>query len=198
MDAGTTLDAISKARRERHDVERIPKSVRSTFAKSLACKIDDAFLNGDDISWSKQLSFASVVLGVSSRDHDSSTSLASIIRRNLLKFDTSHPTWTISSPTVAHVSNMSPTQSRRSLVHEKLSFGDVSAAICVIASDDIILDVTPEVLRAPADADFVPFQPDINVFSAIENDVAKVLRLIAVGSRCGIDGLRLAQLRDVT
>ena len=43
-----------------------------------------------------------------------------------------------------YVSSMSPTQSLRSLVHRKLSLGHVSAAIRVMASDDAILDVTPE------------------------------------------------------
>ena len=74
-----------------------------------------------------------------------------------------------------------------------MSHGDVSAAIRVIASD-----VTKEVLRAPADADLSPFPPDINGFSANENDEAKILRHFAVGSSSGIDGRRPAHLRDLT
>ena len=97
-----------------------------------------------------------------------------------------------------------PTQSLLSLVHRKLSLGHVSASIRVMASDDTILDVTPEVLRAlrfkhpGASADFRPFSLDINGFSASENNVAKVLRHVAVGSSGGIDGLRPAQLRHLT
>ena len=52
------------------------------------------------------------------------------------KFDSSFTAWTVLSPTIAHVSNLSPTQSLRSLVHRKLSHGNESAALCVIASDD--------------------------------------------------------------
>ena len=143
---------------------------------------------------------------VSSRDHDSSTSLASIVRSSLLKFDSSFATWIVSSPTIPHVSNMSTTQSLRSFVHRKLSLGDMSAAIRVMASDDTILDVTPEVLcpihhkhpGAPADADFPPFPPDINGFTSGENDMAKVPSPIAVGSSVRIDHLRPAHLRDLT
>ena len=91
---------------------------------------------------------SSVVFGVSTRDRDFSTSLAHIVRSNLLKFGSSFPTWTASSPTIPHVSNMSPTQSLRSHAHKKLSLGDVWAAIRIAAFDDTILDVTPEVLRA--------------------------------------------------
>ena len=197
-DAETTLEAVFQACRERRILVRIPKSVRSTVAEALTSSINDAISTGDDISWSKLLSFASVEFGVSSRDHNSSTSQASIVCSNLLKFDSSLPTLTVSSPTILHVSNMSPAQSLRSLVHRKLSLGDVSAAIRVIASDDTVLDVTSGVLRAlrlkhpgvPADTDFPLFPPDINGFSASENDVAKVFRHFAVGSSGEIDGLR--------
>ena len=93
---------------------------------------------------------------------DSGGVRASTIRSNILKFDSSLPTWTVSSPTIPHASNMSPTQSLRTLVHRKLSLDDVSAVIHVMASDDTVLDVTLEVLRAlrlkhpdvPTDADF--------------------------------------------
>ena len=105
-DAVTTLEAIFQARRGGRILVRMPKSVRSTFAEALASSIDDAFSTGDDISWSKLLSFASVV---SSRDHDSSTSLATIVRNNLLKFNSSLPAWTIPSPTDPHFSKMTPT-----------------------------------------------------------------------------------------
>ena len=79
----------------------------------------------------------------------------------------------------------------RSLVHKKLSIGDVSAAIRVMASDDTALDDTPEVLRAlrlkhpgaTADADFPPFSPDISGFFASENDVAKMTRMEDASSR---------------
>ena len=182
---------------------RIPKSVRSTATQALVSTINDALSTNDDISWSKQLSFASVALGVSSRDLDSSTSLASIVCSNLLKFESSLPAWTASSPTTPHVTNISPTQPLWSPVHRKLSLDDVSAASRVIASDDTVLDVTPKVLRAlrlmhpgsSADTDFSPFPPDINGLSASENDVAKVLRHFAVGR---IDVLRPAYLRDLT
>ena len=105
-----------------------------------------------------------------------------------------------------YVSSMSPTQSLRSLVHRKLSLGHVSAAIRVMASDDDILDVTPEVHRAlrpknpgaHADADLPPFPSDINGFSASENDVVIIHRHFAVGSSGGIDGLQSAHLRDIT
>ena len=185
---------------------RIPKYVRSTVAEALTSTIDGALSNGDDIGWSKLQSFAPVMLGVTSHNNDSSISLASIVRSSLLKFDLSFPTWTASSPTIHNVSNMSPTQSLRSLIHRKLSLGDISVAIRVIASVDTILDVTPKVLRAlhlkhpgaPADADFPPFPPDINGFSASENGVAKVLRHFAVGSSGGIDGLQPAHQRHLT
>ena len=102
--------------------------------------------------------------------------------------------------------SLASTQSLRSLVHRKLSLGDVLAAIGVIASNDTVNDVTPEVLRAfhlkhpdaHADADFPPLPADINGFSASENDVVKVLRHFAVDSSGGIDGLRPAHLRDPT
>ena len=131
---------------------------------------------------------------------DSSTSLASIECSNLLKFNSSLHAWSISLPTIPHASNMPPTQSLRSLVYRKSSLGDVSAA-----SDDTVVDITPEVLRAlrpkhhdaPADADFPPFPEDTNGFSASENDVAKVLRHSAVVSSGGIDDLHPAHLRDL-
>ena len=206
MDAEIALEAVFLARLERCVLVPIPKSVRFAVAEALDSTIDDTLSTGNDISWSRLLSFTSVVFGVSSLDHGSSTYLASIVRSNLLKLYSSFPTWTVSSPTNHHLSNMSPTQSLLSLVHRKLSLGDVSAAIRVMASDDTILDVTPEVLRslrlkhpgAPAAADFPPFPPDINGFSASENDVVRVLSHFAVGNSGGIDGLRPAHLRDLT
>ena len=141
-DAETTVEAVFQARRERRVLVLIPKSVRSTVAEAVVSTIDDALSTGDDISWSKLLSFASVVLGVSSRDHDSSTSLASIVRSNLLKYDSSLALWTVSSTPISHVCNMPPTQSHRSLVHRQLSLGDVSAAIRETTSDETVIDVT--------------------------------------------------------
>ena len=87
-----------------------------------------------------------------------------------------------------------------------MSLGDVSAAIRVITSDDTVLDVTPDVLRAlrlkhqdvPTDADFPPLPADINDFSASENDVAKLPRHFAVGSSGCIDGLRPIHLCNLT
>ena len=206
LDAETTLDAVFQARCKRRVMVHIPKSDRSTVAEALDSTIDDALSIGDDISWSKLLSYVSVVFGESSRDHDSSTSLASIVRSNLLKLDSSLPAWTVSSPTIPHVSNMSPTKSLRSIIHRKLSLGDVSSALRVIASDDTVFDATPEIQHAlhlkhphaPADADFPSFPADINGFSASENDVARVLRHFTVGSSGGIDSLRPADRRDLT
>ena len=151
----------------------MPKSVRSTVAEALASTIDDTLqlttLVGPNYCRSRLLCHHTIT----TRQH----------LWHLLKFYFSFPTWTVSSPAIPHVSNMSPTQSLLSLVNRKLSLGDVSAAIHVIASDDTILDVALEVLRAlrlkhpgaPADADFPPFPSDINGFSASENNVAKYL-----------------------
>ena len=119
------IQAVHQARREGRVLVCIPKSVCSTVSETVISTINDALSTGDDISWSKLLLFVSVVLSVTSRDHDSSTSLASIVCSSLSKFDSSFPSWTVSSPTIPHVSNMSPTQSHRSLVHRKLSLGDV-------------------------------------------------------------------------
>ena len=49
-DAGTTLQAVHQAHRDRHVLVRIPKSVRTTVAEALAYSIDDALSTGDDIS----------------------------------------------------------------------------------------------------------------------------------------------------
>ena len=143
---------------------------------------------------------------MSSRDHDSSISLASIMRGNLLKFNSSLPTWTVSSPTIPHVSYMSLLLSLWYIVHRKLSLGDVSAALRVIASEDSVLNVTQKDMRAlclkhqdaPTDADISPFQADVNVYSASKNDVEKMLRHFAVGSSGRMDGLRPAHLCDLT
>ena len=83
-DAHTNLEAVFHARSERRVLVCIPKSTRSSVAKSLASTIDDALYTGDGISWSKQLSIASAMHGLSSRDHDFSTSQACTVRRNLL------------------------------------------------------------------------------------------------------------------
>ena len=159
----------------------------------------DNLSTGDDISWSKQLPIAFVVFGVSSRDHDSSTSLASIACSNLLKFNSSLPAWNASSLQ----SLMSPTQSLQSNFHRTLL---LDKAIRVAASDDTILGVTPEILGAlrlkhpdaHADANFPPLPADINGFSASENDVVYVLRYFSVGSSSGIDCHRSVHLRDLT
>ena len=144
--------------------------------------------------------------GVASRDHDSWTFLASILRSNQSKLNSSLPAWRVASPTFSYVSSMSPTHSVRSLVHRKLSLGDASTAIRVIASDDTVLDITPEVLRvlrhkkpdALADADFSTFPTDINDFSVSVNDLAKVLGNFALDSCGGIDCLQPAQFFDLT
>ena len=109
--------------------------------KALASNVDDILSTVDEISRAKLLSFASDVFGPSTCDHNSSTSLKSFVRNDLLKFNSYLTTWTVSSPAIPHVSNMSLKQSRRSLVHRKLSHDDVSAAIRMIASDDTVLDV---------------------------------------------------------
>ena len=114
-DAESTLETIFQARRERHVLVRITKSVYSTVAEAPATTIDDALSTGDSIGWSKLLLFVSVV---SSRDHDSSTALSFIVRRNLLKYDSLLPTWTASSPITTRVTNMSPTKSLVSCLQE--------------------------------------------------------------------------------
>ena len=119
---------------------RIPKSVHSTVYEALASSINDTLSTGDEIGWSTLLSLVSFMYG------ESSTSLASNVRSDLLKFISLFPTWTVSLPTISHVSNMSPTQTLRSLVLRNLSHGDVSAAIHVVATDDTVLNVTLEVL----------------------------------------------------
>ena len=115
--------------------------------KELASNVDDILSTGDKINRANQLSFAPDVFGPSTCDHNSSTSLKSIVCNDLLKFNSYLTTWTVSSPAILHVSNMSLKQSRRSLVHRKLSLDDVSAAIRMIASDDAVLDVASGVLR---------------------------------------------------
>ena len=181
----------------------MPKSLRSAVAEAQASTMDEKTSTGDDIFWSKILSLASVV---SSRDLDSSTTLASIVRSTLLKFNSSLPALTVLSPSILRVSNMSPTQTLLSNVHRRLSLGDVSPAICLIASDNSDNDVTSEVLHdyrlkhpvEPVDSDLPPFPADISGFSASENDAAKVLWHFAVGSSSGIDVLRPAHPRDLT
>ena len=94
-------------RREKPILVRMPKLVRSTVAEALTYAIDDVLSTGDDTSWSKLLSFASVVFGVSTRDHGSSPSLSSIVYSNLLKFNSSLPALTVSKPTIPRVSSES-------------------------------------------------------------------------------------------
>ena len=138
-------------------VQMIPRSCCIQAASALSDTINNALSSQTPLSWTKLFFFAMEMIGIptqSGNDHRTSKT-AEKIHDNLQRHfftsstDTPCPIWQL---------NHSPTYNRRSsamdnkqrlcqLVYCHLSVNDVPAAVRTIASDDILCDITPDVLE---------------------------------------------------
>ena len=143
---------------------KIPNGVRIAAANSLANTIDDSHY-GDDADWCHLFKFAPIATK-SSIQSSIEGSLSTNFKNKLQYFNdkTVHLTPSIHD----HHMNVSKSVDLRKAINNKLLVGDVSAAVRLIASDDSIIEQSPETVEAlclkhpaaPANIRQVPI-PDI-------------------------------------
>ena len=170
-------------------VQMIPRSCRIQAASALSDTINNALSSQTPLSWTKIFFSAMEMIGIptqSGNDHRTSKT-AEKIRDNLRRHfftsstDTPCPIWQL---------NHSPSYNRRSsamdnkqrlcqLVYRHLSVNDVPAAVRTIASDDILCDITPNVLEnlqskhppAPSNIKIIPIPTDIPFMKTSLHDI---------------------------
>ena len=131
------------------------------------------------LSWTKLFFFAIEMFGIptqSGNDHRTSKTVQQIkdnIRRHLLISSTEMPCplWQLNhSPSYnRRPSAIDNKQRLRQLVNRHLSVNDVPAVVRAVASDDILCDITPDVLEglqfkhppAPSNIEIMPIPTDI-------------------------------------
>ena len=93
----------------------------------------------------------------------------------------------------------------RQLVNCHLSVNDVPAAVRAVASDDILCDITPDVLEslqskhppAPSNIEVIPILTDIPSMTTSSQDIREAIRSFPGCSGGGVDGLRPIHLQDL-
>ena len=183
---------------------RIPKAARIAAADALASTIDAAIGNPDAKTWERFFLFAPLALGLHTTNQRAS--LAKAAKSNIDSFMLVQ-NWSCDETCVASC----PTKPLRKFdlrkqVNAKLSQGDVSAAVRLVASDDTVLEPTADVLAAlrlkhpasPSDNKSPPV-PDSSIATTLsEEDVRQALKSFRPSSSGGVDGLRPGHLKDLT
>ena len=164
-------------------------------------------MNGlnNSLKWEKLFNFAQLILAVlRNLDNASKTSFSrnSIIRSNISEPPTRHQLARPVKPLFGAFDEKSQLCKR---VNVKLIEGDVSAAVRVAASDNMIIYPTPEGMNAlrlkhpPTPSDFCPPPPLFDHPPTINlNEVLAALRFFSPSSSAGLNGLRPGHLKNFT
>ena len=136
----------------------ISKSCRIQVASALSDTIANALSSQTPLSWAKLFFFAMEMFGIptlSGNDHRTSKTAQQIhvnLRRHLLtsSTDTPCPLWQLNHPPSYNrrPSAIDNKQRLCQLVNWHISVNDVPAAVRAVASDDILYDITPDVLES--------------------------------------------------
>ena len=207
------LSSAVYTRQTNRVILRIPKSCRIQAASALSDTINNALSSQTPLSWIKLFFFAIEVFGIptqSGNDHRTSKTAQKIhdnLRRHLLTSSTDIlcQLWQL---------NHSPSYNRRTtaidnqeclrqLVNRHLSVNDVPAAVRAVASDDILCDITPDVLAslqskhppAPSNIEIIPIPTDVPSMTTSSQDIREAIRSFSGSS--GVDGHRPIHLQDI-
>ena len=208
------LNSAVYTRQTNHVILRIPKSCHIQAASALSDTINNALSLQTPLSWTKLFFFTIEVFGIptqSGNNHRTSKTTQMIhdnLRWHLLTSSTDIPCqlWQL---------NHSPSYNRRpsaidnqrrlcQLVNRHLSVNDVPAAVCAVASDDIVCDITPDVLEslrskhppAPSNIEIIPIPTDIPSMTTSSQDIREAICSFSGSSGGGADGLRPIHLQD--
>ena len=190
-------------------LRKIPKGSRILVAETLVETIDGVLNDSNNsLNWEKLFNFVKLILAVP-RNPDSASesnlSLNSIIRSNIAVFRHSgSPTrHQLARPVKPFSCAFDEKTQLCKRVNAKLIEGDVSAAVRVVASEDI--SPTSEVMDAlrlkhlPTPSDFRPPPPLFDEPPTTNpNEVLAALRSFPPSSSAGLDGLKPRHLKDLT
>ena len=93
----------------------------------------------------------------------------------------------------------------RQLVNRHLSVNDVPVAVRAVASDDILCDITPDVLEsqqskhppASLNIEIIPTPTDIPSMTTSSQDIREAIRSFSGSSGGGVDGLKPIHFQDL-
>ena len=201
------LNSAVYIRQTNRVILRIPKSCRIQAASALSDTINNALLSQTPLSWTKLFFFTMEVFGIptqSVNNHRTSKTAQMIhdnLRRHLLTSSTD-------IPCQSGQLNHSPSYNRRpsaidnhkrlrQLVNRHLSVNDVPAAVRAVASDDILCDITPDVLEslqskhppAPSNIEIIPIPTNIPSMTTSSQDIREAIISFSGSSGGGVDGL---------
>ena len=177
--------------------------------------INFALSSQTSLSWTKHFFIAIEMFGIptqSGNDHRTSKTAQEVhddLRRHLLTSSTdipcpsrqlNHPPSYIQRP-----SAIDNKQHLRQLVNRHLSVSNVPAVVCAVASDDILCDITPDVLEslqskhppAPSSIEIIPIPTDIPSMTTSSQDIQEAICSFSGCSGGGVDGLRPIHLQDL-
>ena len=215
LDPIGVLNSAVYARQTNCVILRIPKSCRILAASALSDTINNALSSQTPLSWTKLFFFAMEMFGTptqSGNDHRTSKSAQKIhdnLRRHLLTSSTDIPCplWQLNhSPSYnRRPSAIDNKQRLRQLVNRHLSVYDVPAAVRAGTSDDILCDITPDVLESlqskhpptPSNIEIVPIATVIPSMTTSSQDIRESIRSFSGSSGGGVDGLRPIHLHDL-
>ena len=130
------------------------------------------------------------------------------LRRHLLTSSTDIPCqlWQLNhSPSYnRRPSSIDNKKRLRQLVNRHISVNDVRAAVHAVAYEDILCDITPDVLEslrskhppAPSNIEIIPIPTDIPSMTTPSQDIREAIRSFSGSSGGGVDGLRTIHLQD--
>ena len=191
------LKRLTDLRQSTPILPNIPRGARNSVAEELS-KTLNACLRDLDNNWDGLFTFSCRVLRAPLK-HDRKKSLASIVKENL-----SQPVPDAIAPKKERRTIMSQ-QMVRKIVDKKLSAGDISGAVRILASDDAVVEPTEEVIlqlkekhpAAAADMTFPP-EPEVRTVPPVTaKEVLDAVRSFPNGSAGGVDGLSPQHLKNL-
>ena len=150
--ADIILKRISQLRLFYRSPIRIQKSCRVPVAEALADAIDRTTTTVLKTEWDSLVFLHILALGILISPNTTGSSFSLIIRANLRRLTRSpanHCNLCQQLPCHHARKETSSSENLRSIINSNLMLNDVEPAIGVVASDDTVLEVTPEVLQSP-------------------------------------------------
>ena len=215
IDPMGALNSAVYTRQTNRVILRIHKTCRIQTASALSDTNNNALSSQTPLSRTKLFLFAMEVFGIPTQSdisHRTSKTAQVIhdnLRRHLLTSSTDIPCqlWQLNhSPSYnRHPSAIDNQKRLRQLVNRHLSVNDVRAAVRAVASDDILFDITPDVLEsqrskhppAPSNIAIIPIPTDIPYMTTSSQDIREAIRSFSGSSGGGVDGLRPIHLQNL-
>ena len=196
--------------REKISVMRIvPRQVRSLVGASLKKVVDDVVELQDVRSWKKLFSFSFMILRLPPSGRRSGQRLPQIVKHNLQFFNEGKDLDAVIKlyPT-RHLSGVDMDKTRLRQAVQKLSEGDVRAAVRHLVSADSVAQINDEVLNdlkerhppAPLDdrrPNLLQREASTETIYITPEEIRTAVKSFPVASSGGIDGYRPRHLRDL-